>query len=158
VPCFIGSGPLSALCQSSNHACLRSRGEHLDRFALGFLIFFALQLGLWRYLCTAGRRRRFWLGFEAAGIAATLALSMTSLCYGDLNDWYTGAATDLSYLCLPVRVDVALTHEHWDWFLAIIYFLPELLTATLGGLLTACLFRRIGEAQSVHAVQAPTRK
>ena len=48
-------------------------------FDSAFLIFFPLQLGLWRYLSTNGMRRRFWLGFEAAGLAATLALSILSV-------------------------------------------------------------------------------
>jgi glycerol uptake facilitator-like aquaporin len=109
-------------------------------FALqsGFLMLFALQFGLWRYLSTAGGRRRFWLGFEVCGLAATVVLLYLSDT--ELSDWYAGAASDLAYLCLPSRVDAILTHEHWDWFLAIIYFLPELFAATLGGLLAACLF------------------
>jgi hypothetical protein len=119
-------------------------GEHMDLFDCVFLIAFALQLGLWRYLSTAGRRRRFWLGFEVCGLAATLAITTLSTLLVsdvDLNDWYTGAASDLSYLCLPARVDIMLTNEHWDWFLAIIYFLPELVAAAFGGLLAASLFR-----------------
>ena len=115
----------------------------------GFLIFFALQLGLWRYLSTAGRRRRFWLGFEVCGLAATVALTTLFGSDIDFNDWYTGAASDLAYLCLPARVDAMLTHEHWDWFLAIIYFLPELLAAALGGLLAACLFK-VSEERAAH--------
>src|SRR5207253_9323164 len=106
-----------------------------------FLISFALQLGLWRYLSTGGRRRRFWLGFEVSGLTATLALLTLFGSDIDLNNWYTDAASDLSYFCLPARVDVMLTNEHWDWFLAIIDFLPELLAAALGGLLAASLFR-----------------
>ncbi len=115
--------------------------HHLVPFDSAFLIFFPLQLGLWRYLSTNGMRRRFWLGFEAAGLAATLALSILSVSDLDLDNWYTGAASDLSYLWLPARVDVMLTNEHWNWFLAIIYFLPELLAAGLGGVLAAIVFR-----------------
>ena len=59
----------------------------------------------------------------------------------DLDNWYTGAASDLAYLCLPARVDAILTNEHWDWGLAIAYFLPELFVAALGGLLAAGLFK-----------------
>ena len=51
-----------------------------------------------------------------------------------------------------------LTHEHWDWFLAIIYFLPELFAAALGGLLAACLFKvrveRMDKTRTHTAVQA----
>jgi hypothetical protein len=131
--------------------------EPLDLFAPGFLVFFALQLGLWRYLSTAGRRRCFWLGFVGAGIAATLAMSVLSLTVNDLNDWYTGIATDLSYLYLPSAVDLSLTHEHWDWFLAIIYFLPELVAATLGGVLAACLFGKADAVRPVSSALSPAR-
>jgi glycerol uptake facilitator-like aquaporin len=117
------------------------RGEHLDEFDFGFLIFFALQFGLWRYLSTRGRRRRFWLGFEVSGLAATLALLTLLDSDIDLTNWYWNAASDLSYFCLPARVDV-MWNEHFDWFLAIIYFLPELLAAALGGLLAMLLFKR----------------
>jgi hypothetical protein len=53
-------------------------------------------------------------------------------------------------LYVPARVDTVLTHEHWDWFLAIVYFLPELVAASLGGLLAASLYkvsaRRLSES------------
>lgn len=117
------------------------RRQHLDLFDFGFLILFALQFGLWRYRSTGGRRRRFWLGFEVSGLAATLAL-LTLFTYDmDLNNWYTGTVSDLSYFCLPSQIDVVLSTDHWDWFLAIIYFLPEFLAACLGGLFAASLFR-----------------
>lgn len=134
------------------------KGEHLDLFDFIFLIFFALQFGLWRYLRTQGRRRRFWLGFEVSGLAATLAVSTLLESDIDLNNWYTGAALDLSYFCLPARIDGILANEHFDWFLAIIYFLPELLAAALGGLLAACLFKvsveTVGTTRPASAVQA----
>ena len=119
-------------------------GQHLDFFDGGFFMFFAVQFGLWRYLRTAGKRRRFWLGFGVCGVAATLAFVILSVIYMNACDWYTGIASDLSYLCLPRRVDILVSHEHWDWFLAIVYFLPELLAASLGGLLAARLFN-VGE-------------
>lgn len=123
------------------------RGEHLDLADHVVLILFPLQFGLWRYLSTQGRRRRFWLGFLASGLAATLALPILlsspalSGSNGDLNDWYTEFMSELSYFYLPVRVDAFLSHEHWDWFLALIYFLPEFFAACFGGLLAACLFK-----------------
>jgi hypothetical protein len=137
----------------------KSGDGDLDLFDGCLLIFFALQLGLWRYLSTGGRRRRFWLGFEVCGLAATLALSTLLGSDVDLNNWYTGTASDLAYFCLPARVDAILSNEHWDWFLAIIYFLPELLTAALGGLFAACLFKvsvkRVDKTRAdVAAVQA----
>jgi hypothetical protein len=123
------------------YALAETGGHDLDPCDSAFLILFPLQLGLWRYLSTEGVRRRFWLGFEAAGLVATLAFFALSISDLDLNNWYTGAASDLSYLCLPTRVDVMLTNEHSDWFLGIIYFLPELLAAGLGGVLAAIVFR-----------------
>jgi hypothetical protein len=59
----------------------------------------------------------------------------------DLDNWYTGATSELFHFCLPGRINAVLTTEHWDWFLAIIYFLPEFLAAILGGLFAAWLFR-----------------
>jgi hypothetical protein len=111
-------------------------------FDFGFLIFFALQLGLWRYLRTVGGRRRFWLGFEVCGLSATLALLILFDMNMDLFNWYTGAASDLSYFCLPAQVDAILSNTHWDWFLAIVFFLPEFLAAVLGGLVAAYVFKR----------------
>jgi hypothetical protein len=131
-----------------------ARGEHLDLFDLGFLIFFVLQVGLWRYLSTTGSRRRFWLGFELAGIVATLTLAVVFEIDLEINNWYTGVASDLSYCCLPARFDVMLTNEHWDWFLALIYFPPELLAAAIGGLLAVFLSKKVGEGQPVPTVSA----
>jgi hypothetical protein len=68
-------------------------------------------------------------GSKVSGLGATLALSTFVYSNIDLDNWYTGAASDLSYFCLTARVDLMLTNEHWDWFLAIVYFLPELLAA-----------------------------
>jgi hypothetical protein len=138
------------------------RGEHLDLFDGSFLMLFALQFGMRRYLSTAGSRRRFWLGFVAFGLAATVALTTLFGSDTDFGDWYTGAASDLAYFCLPARVDAILTHEHWDWFLAIIYFLPELLAAALAGLLAACLFKvraeRVSETRTDAASRHPRRR
>jgi hypothetical protein len=70
----------------------------------------------------------------------------------DLDNWYTGTASDLSYFCLPARVDAILSDSHWDWFLAIIYFLPEFAAAGFGGLLAAGLFRvRVAKLSEVAA-------
>ena len=124
-----------------------ARGGHLDLFDLGFLIFFVLQVGLWRYLSTAGSQRRFWLGFELAGIAATLTLAVVLEVDLEISNRYTGAASDLSYRCLPARFDAMLTNEHWDWFLALIYFPPELLAGGIGGLLAVFLSKNVGEGQ-----------
>jgi hypothetical protein len=49
------------------------RRQRLAFFDCGVLILFTLQLGLWRYLSTTARRRRFWLWFEVSGLAATPA-------------------------------------------------------------------------------------
>jgi hypothetical protein len=135
-----------------------ARGVNLDLFDLDFLMFFALQVGLWRYLNTTGSRHRFWLGFEIAGIAATLALAVVFEINLEMNNWYTGVATDLSYGCLPARLDAMLTNEHWDWFLVLIYFPPELLAAAIGGLLAVFLSKKVGEGQPVPAVSADSAR
>src|SRR5207237_5476381 len=71
-------------------------GEQMDLFDCSLLMLFALQLGMWRYLSTAGRRRRFWLGFMAFGLAAAVALTILFGSDIDLDNWYTGAASDLA--------------------------------------------------------------
>lgn len=133
-----------------------SGGSLLELFNFVFLNFFALQFALWRYRRTTRRHRQFWLGFVVSSPASTVALMMLLASNIDRLNWYNGVASDLSYYCLPARIDVVLSTVHWDWFLAIIYFLPELLAASLGGLLAACLFRRV-EVRSVPAVQAIPR-
>ncbi len=65
------------------------RREHLDLFDVGFLVFFALQFGLWRFLSTGGWRRRFWLGFLVSGLTATLALATVFESDFNLMNWYT---------------------------------------------------------------------
>ena len=119
-----------------------------------FLMFFALQVGLWRYLRTGGRRRRFWLGFEVSGLAATVAVSTLVITSIDLNNWYTGVASDLCDV-LPARVEGPLMGEYWDGFLVVAYFVPEFLAATLGGLLTACLFKARNEKVDTALIAAP---
>jgi hypothetical protein len=113
--------------------------DHMGLFDGCFLIIFALQIGLCYYMNTQGIARRLWIGFEICGLVATVALLALSMFDLEVFDLYTRRASEVSYLCLPTRVDVFLTNEHWDWFLAMIYFLPELLIATLGGLLAALI-------------------
>src|SRR5689334_19724806 len=67
-------------------------GENAELFDYIFLSLFALQLGLWRYLSTKGRQRRFWLGFQISGLAATFAMAIFSPASTEFNHWYTGAA------------------------------------------------------------------
>jgi hypothetical protein len=71
--------------------------------------------------------------------------------------WYPGAGSDLCYHFLPSPIDDRLM-QHWDWFLAVVFFLPELLVAALGGLLAACLFKageeRVDTTRPAPAVQA----
>jgi hypothetical protein len=107
-----------------------------EMFYGGILIFFALQVGLWRLLRNRGRARRFWLGFEVAGATAVVALF---LCEGfpesALNRmlmWYTDFSLNLGFLHLPSTLADRLD-EHWDLFLAVVYFVPEFALAVLGG-------------------------
>jgi hypothetical protein len=105
------------------------------------------------YLRTKGRHRRFWLGFMVSGLAATVALIYLFRSDLDLLNSYSGAASELAYYILPRRIDVALSTNHWDCFLAIIFFLPSLLSAFIGGLLAAALPTRPGEVRSVPTVE-----
>jgi hypothetical protein len=119
----------------------KSGGELRFLFDVVFLFLFAMQLGLWRYLSTQGRQRRFWLGFMVAGLAASTTIVVLLESDLELDNWYTGTVSDLSYFVLPTPVDDILSTEHWDWFLAMIYFFPEIVVAALGGLIAAGLFK-----------------
>jgi hypothetical protein len=111
-----------------------------EMFHGGILIFVALQVGLWYLPRSRGRLRRFWLGFEASGIATVLFLLSCEFFPGSpLNRpvmAYTGIVGNLAFAHLPARLADHLD-EHWDLFLAVVYFLPELAAALLGGMIAA---------------------
>jgi hypothetical protein len=115
-----------------------------EMFHGAILILIALQVGLWCLLRHRGRVRRFWLGFEISGVASVLALFGGEVVPGSalsrLLMWYTNNAYNFVFAHLPTPVDDAVM-EHQDWFLVVVYFLPEFVVAVLGGLLTVCLPR-----------------
>jgi hypothetical protein len=127
------------------YALAEITGRHLDEVNFGVFAFFALQFGLWRYLRTAGRRRRFWLGFEVCGLAAVLFMAYVMLVderpAHPLLDWYFDMMADLAYHWLPAAADSFLENDHPTLWGAIGLFLPELVAALLGGTLAACLFK-----------------
>ena len=125
-----------------------------EMFDGGILIFVVLQWAAWRASRTAGRRRRFWVGFLAAGVAATLALFSTEftpespLSRALLR--YTVWITDLLFAHLPTRIADSLHDDHWQAFLAVAYFLPELAAALLGGAVAALVGRAADQSRRIR--------
>lgn len=133
------------------YALAEIEGQHLGEVNFGFFAFFMLQLGLWCYLRTGGRHRRFWLGFEVSGLTATMVMACLVLVerFNGVVLWYGDAMLELTYRCLPIDVDSFLENDHPELWGAIILFLPELLAALFGGLVAACLFRRTPAEEQV---------
>lgn len=115
-----------------------------EMFHAAFLMFIALQVGLWCALRSRGGVRRFWLGFEVSGVASVLALFYCEVFpFSPLNHLimrYTHIAFNLVQFYLPTQVDDVVM-DHQDWFLIVVYFLPEFVAAVLGGLIAARLPR-----------------
>lgn len=113
-----------------------------EMFCGGILALIALQVGLWSLLHSRGKLRRFWLGFEVIGTTAVLVLfSCEFFPNSPLNRLvmsYTQVAADLAFTLLPPPLADYLD-EHWDLFLAVVYFVPELVAALMGGAIVACL-------------------
>jgi hypothetical protein len=112
-----------------------------EMFYGGILMFVALQLGLWCLLHSRGRLHRFWLGFEVFGMTAVLLLFSCELFPSSplarLVMSYTDVAANLALTHLPIRLADHLD-ERWDLFFAVVYFVPELVAALLGGMIAAC--------------------
>jgi hypothetical protein len=117
-----------------------------EMFSGGILSFFALQAGLFCLLRSRGRVRRFWAGFEVSGTLAVMALFSCEFFPGSalsrLVMSYTDFIVDLVIFRLPFSTSYLLLDAHIDCFLAVVYFIPELFTALLGGLLAADLAGR----------------
>ena len=113
-----------------------------EMFIGGILMFIVLQLGLLCLLRSRGRQRRFWLGFEVSGMAAILVLfSCEFLPDSPLNrlvQAYTFIAGDLAFTHLPTPLSGRLD-DRWQMFLAVVYFVPELIAALLGSMIASCL-------------------
>jgi hypothetical protein len=54
---------------------------------------------------------------------------------------YTEIVASLAFTHLPTSLADRLD-EHWDYFLAVVYFMPEVIAALLGGIIAACLTLR----------------
>ena len=122
------------------------------------LIFIALQVGLWCLRCSAGTVRRFWLGFEVIGVSSIAAMFACEVFPDSaLNRFlmsYVDFATNLAFLHLPVPL-ADHVDEHQDQLLAVVYFIPELVAALLGGVTAGCLYR--SGKSTVHTGPADSR-
>ena len=107
-----------------------------EMFCGVILIFVVLQLGLWRLYQGRGRTRRFWIGFEIGGVAATLALVACEVVpesnLNRLQMAYMNAVLNLAFGHLPASLADDLD-VHDDLLLATIYFVPQMVAAGLGG-------------------------
>jgi hypothetical protein len=113
-----------------------------EMFYGAILIFMALQVGRWCLLRSRGQARRFWLGFDVAGVLVVLALFW---CDGSpqanqLLNSYVEIHANLAFSHLPDSL-VDLIDEHWGLFLAVVVFPPELVVALLGGAITTIVAR-----------------
>ena len=129
-----------------------------EMFCGGILIFVALQVGLWCLLRSQGRVRRFWMGFEVFGVASVLAMFSceiipTSALAGVVIS-YTDLAIDFATSQLPTLL-VDQLDEHWQLFLAIVYFVPELLVALLGGAIATWMIRRSQTDERIAVQESP---
>jgi hypothetical protein len=116
-----------------------------EMFIGGILILIALQLGLGCYFRRQGRVRRFWLGFEVAGMASVLVLFscelLPDLPLNRLVMSYTDFAVNVVSAHIPTRGADYLLDDRVDVFLAVVYFLPELIAALVGGMIAAFALR-----------------
>ena len=102
-------------------------------FYLAILGFVALQVGLACFLRSRGRARRFWLGFEIAGVVITLVLILADIPDGPLLRLFNSYA-DFAYRVLDeLQLGDYFADDHLEWFLVVFYFLPGLILALLGG-------------------------
>jgi hypothetical protein len=105
------------------------------------LMFFAMQVGLFRLLRSRGRARRFWVGFELAGIAMVLALFWAEFFPDSALNKGVSAYIEFAMNMvigtphLPTALDDFLM-DHQVLLLVVVCFPPELVVALLGGLLT----------------------
>jgi hypothetical protein len=119
-----------------------------EMFCGVILIFIALQVGLWCLLQSGGTVRRFWLGFELFGVGATVAMIACEVfpesALSRLLMSYVGFATNLAFSHLFSHLPVPIEDhfdQHQDQLLAVVYFLPELVAALLGGMIARGLDR-----------------
>jgi hypothetical protein len=116
-----------------------------EMFYGGILIFITLQVGLWCLLHSGERVRRFWLGFDFFGVVATIGMFACEVfpesALNRLLMSYQDFATNLAFShLLPTPLEDHLD-QHQDQLLAVVYFVPELVAALLGGMIAGCLDR-----------------
>ncbi len=126
-----------------------------EMFYGGILMFFAMQVGLLFLLRGRGRSRRFWSGFEILGGISVFALFSCEFfpdsVLSRIVSAYTRSALNMTWSLLPDWASTILLDDHIDWFLAVIYFLPELGIALLGGLCAASFSLRPRLRAESHA-------
>jgi hypothetical protein len=101
-----------------------------------------LQAGVVALVRSRGRARGFWVGFEAFGVLAILALFSCELfpemAVARALMAYINFAIKLVASLLPAWVADELIDNHQNGLLVAVYALPELAAALLGGVLGAC--------------------
>lgn len=126
------------------------------------LISFCLQYGLFRLIRNQGRGRSFWVGFELFGLLAACTFIGTFVFWPSSMDfrvcyWVAYYSELISVLFRqPLRHGVLRQHPIIWWFAeSILLFLPQLLMAVSGGLLTRLVFRWTGKHGARDCSQSP---
>ena len=118
-----------------------ARAFFVDLFVFEGLLLptIAFQVGLAGVLLGRGRARRFWMGFDVAVVLGVLALIAAEVPGTTWSRWvgaYVNAMARPAFLYLPDPV-IDFIDEDQTRLFAVIYFLPILLAAIVGGTLTA---------------------
>ena len=133
----IGRLMLAILVIAFNAGLIRSFSQGM--FSGVILLFFAMQVGLFLGLRSHGRARRFWVGFEGAGIALILAMfclesfpdSALSQCVSDSIGFAMDSVVESPHI--PAAC-CHFSHVPPGCPLRGIVFPPEFAMAMLGGL------------------------
>jgi len=127
---------------AANMALIQSMGVRRVFDGCDFILV-ALQVGLWGFIRSHGRLRRFWAGFMVPSTAAVLVLL---LCPPPLLDRfltpYTDITDELEVTYLPAPLSGSLGNELWSLELAVVYFVPVFVAALMGGMIAAWLIPR----------------
>lgn len=127
---------------AANMALIQSMGVRRVCDSCDFILV-ALQVGLWGFIRSHGRLRRFWAGFMVPSTAAVLVLL---LCPPPLLERfltpYTDITDELTFRYVPNTLLINMGDHYWGLELAIVYFVPVFVAALLGGLIAAWLIPR----------------
>jgi hypothetical protein len=118
------------------------------------LLFFAMQVGLFFLLRSQGRGRHFWVGFEIAGFVTVVALFGCELLP---NSALGRCASSYETFCMDTVVESPQIPEPFADFLmknpdlldAVVFFAPELLTASLGGIVAVLVTHGLRRRRSI---------